>query len=168
MIERRGGRRGAVILTSWAHMADDPVRSSQFPTGTLTLGLDYMSDWIFLLGSCHWPDTIILFLFSHWYNGSHKMEIIAEWYYAKELIFLSTQKLYHMTEKYWTSWMPHAFIMFFKGKNYYSNFNHKHSIIKLAMWMYNFCQKKKKNQGNMPRLSFVLISFRTSDWHPIF
>ena len=44
------------------------------------------------------------------------MEIISEWYYAKELIFLSTQKLYHMTEEYWRAWMPHAFIMFFKGK----------------------------------------------------
>lgn len=109
--------------------------------------------------SCHRPDTILLFLFSHWYNGSHKIKIIPEYYYAKELIFLSTQKFYHTTEKYRILWRPHAFIMFFKGKKkYYSSFNHKHRIIKLAMWMCNFCQKEKEKKTRKHSKSFICFN----------
>lgn len=56
---------------------------------------------------------------------------------------LSTKKFYRETKKSWIELVSHALILFFKGKRHYSSFNHKHKIIKLAMWMYNFCQKKK-------------------------
>lgn len=145
MTGRRKGRQGAMILTPWARRPDDPIKVLNSPERNLTLGLGFTGDLIFTgILPLTWQ-KILLFSFSPWYNGSYKAEIIPQQYYAKKLICLSTQKSYYMTEKYWILWVPHAFIMFVKGKNY-SSFNHKHKIIKLAMWLYNFCQKKKTFQ----------------------
>lgn len=85
------------------------------------------------------------------------MEIILEWYYAKELIFLITQKLYHMTAKYWILWMPHAYIMFFKGKKVFT-----WVLITSLVSLHSQCgcvisAKKKKNEENIPSLVFHLF-----------
>lgn len=36
---RKERRQGAVTLISWAHLADNPVKFSQFPTGDPNPGL---------------------------------------------------------------------------------------------------------------------------------
>lgn len=75
------------------------------------------------------------------YSEGHMIRIIFRLCYGKELMFSSTQKFNHITEECWTLWVPRLFVMFVKGQNKYSGFNHKHRIIKFAMWMCNFCQK---------------------------
>lgn len=137
--KKKGRRQGDMILTSWAHMVDNPIRSFQFPTWDSNLGLG-LHEW---LDFCWDPATNLtqsFYFYFLWYNGIHKMEIIPKWYYAEELIFLSTQKLYHMTEKYWILWMPHAFFYVLQRKKIITRV--LITSLKLAMWMCNFCQKK--------------------------
>lgn len=124
----------------WFWYLQPILHISNVPEADQTLGLNFPSFWLFV-GILSYAQTL-WFSFSYWHNENYMVKII-QLYYGKELMFFKHREILQMwLRSAWYNGYHVHFLCSSKRKKHYPSFNHKHRIIKLAMWIYNFCQKK--------------------------
>lgn len=144
----------------WFWFLQPILHISNVPEADQTLGLNFPSFWLFI-GILSHAQTL-WFSFSYWYNENYMVEII-QLYYGKELMFFKHREILQMwLRSAWYNGYHVHFLCSSKRKKHYP------STESLNLQCGFIISAKKKYEENIPSLSFVLMNFRTSYWHPIF